>query len=173
MIKPKKKICKLCQKEKYIFSKGRCLECTNRFNAKIAIAKSPAFKPKKVARKKLVEELDKVFSLFIRQRTADDNGMVKCFTCQKRSHWKEMDCGHYWSRRYVSTRWDETNCQVQCKGCNIFNQGAGPQFALALIEKYGQDSLTMLEVKKNNTSKMDSFQLGVLIKHYSERIQQL
>src|SRR3990172_1925066 len=114
--------------------------------------------------KKLKAKLDKVFSVYIRTRTADFRGYVKCFTCPKMGHWKEFDCGHYQSRRYLPTRWDEKNCQVQCKKCNIFNQGSSDVFALRLIEKYGPDILSLLQIKKNNLCKMGRFEYGILIK---------
>ena len=72
---------------------------------------------------KLKKELDKWFSLYIRLRDATDEGLVQCFTCGKVSHYKSgMQNGHFQSRKHLSTRWSETNCQVQCVGCNMCAQ---------------------------------------------------
>ena len=64
--------------------------------------------PRKISRKGLVRKLDKFFSLYIRQRNAID-GYVKCVTCNTLKHWKEVDAGHFCSRRHYSTRWNTLN----------------------------------------------------------------
>jgi hypothetical protein len=123
--------------------------------------------------KKLVKILDDVFSLFIRQRNADSNGMVKCFTSGKRMHWKQAQCGHFISRRHYATRWDEINCQVQSVAENIFNQGNSPVFGQKLNEKYGPGTVEGLLLKKNNKFKLEFFTLKFLIQHYKEKLKNL
>ena len=87
---------------------------------------------KKISRKNIVKRLDTIFSLYIRLRVAN-NEMVECFTCGKISHYKKnMQCGHFQSRSSYSTRWDPNNCQVQCYGCNVMQQGRQYQFGLNL-----------------------------------------
>lgn len=122
---------------------------------------------------KLQKELDKYFSYFIRLRDSDSNGMCKCFTCSKVAHWKELHCGHYISRRHLSTRWEEKNCNAQCPGCNLFNQGAGDQFALGLIRVYGSDILEFLNIKKNNKMKLGRFEYEILIQEYKDKVDKL
>ena len=88
---------------------------------------------------KLKKELDKWFSLYIRLRDATDEGLVQCFTCGVVKHYKSgMQCGHFQSRRYLPTRFDEINCQPQCVSCNMFKQGEQYKFALNLDAKYGE-----------------------------------
>lgn len=141
--------------------------------------KKPAVKgskfpsPKSESVSKLKIALDKVFSLYIRQKEADHRGFVKCYTCSKVDHWKSMHCGHYISRRHLSTRWEEKNCKVQCVGCNIFNQGAGPAFAIHLLKDYGPDILSILEIKKNNIFRAGAFELRALIEEYKEKLSKL
>ena len=55
---------------------------------------------------------DKYFSLFIRERDKDKG----CVTCGKFTDNK--DCGHFLSRRFESTRFDEKNAHGQCQKCN-------------------------------------------------------
>ena len=43
---------------------------------------------KKQKRSTLVKKADAIFSQFIRQRNADENGVTECFTCGKKDHWK-------------------------------------------------------------------------------------
>ena len=82
---------------------------------------------------KLKKELDKWFSLYIRLREATDEGLVQCFTCGKVNSYKVgMQNGHFMSRQFMATRYDEQNCQVQCVGCNMFKFGEQFKFSLAL-----------------------------------------
>lgn len=62
----------------------------------------------------------KWFSLFIRLRDCPDNslGFAICKTCGKRQHYKEMDAGHYISRRWKPTKYREDNVYAQCVHCN-------------------------------------------------------
>jgi len=76
---------------------------------------------KKPTRKSLVIKLDTVFSQYIRRKDAI-NEIATCVTCNKKDHYKKLQCGHFMSRRHYSTRWDENNVGVQCYGCNITNQ---------------------------------------------------
>ena len=106
---------------------------------------------------KLVKELDRVFSLWIRNREQ------KCFTCGSD---KNLQCGHYISRRIYALRWDEQNCQTQCLRCNVLMHGNMPTFALKLQQKYGKDILEKLDQKKNNKFKLEGFELELLIRTY-------
>ena len=56
---------------------------------------------RKVKRKTLVKKLDAVFSEYIRRKYADKNGIVKCYTCNKKAYWKGegMQNGHFISRK--------------------------------------------------------------------------
>jgi hypothetical protein len=94
---------------------------------------------------KLKKELDKWFSLFIRLREANEYGMVQCFTCGKVAHYKDgMQNGHFQSRKHMSTRFDEENCQVQCVACNLFSQGEQFKFGIHLDAKYGEGTAEYL-----------------------------
>lgn len=86
---------------------------------------------------KLEHKLDKKFSLQLRIEEADEDGNTYCRTCGKRGHYKEMDCGHYISRRHRGTRWLRKNCTTQCTHCNRWNEGNKPRFTAYLIGKYG------------------------------------
>ena len=84
------------------------------------------------ARQRAIKALDKEFSLFIRYRNLDEQGNAECYTCGKRDHPRSLQCGHFASRRYLSTRWHEDNCRVQCVGCNIYRQGEQYRFGRKL-----------------------------------------
>ena len=91
---------------------------------------------------KLKKELDKWFSLYIRLREATETGLCQCFTCGKVGHYKSgMQNGHFQSRSFLATRFNEYNCQVQCVGCNMFKQGEQWKFGISLNAKYGEGCL--------------------------------
>lgn len=125
-------------------------------------------KPKRRTRGNLEKELDRVFSIFIRMREANENGIAHCFTCGKADLWTAMDNGHYISRVHRSTRWNELNCHIQCKRCNIFLKGNYPAYSLALTRKYGANVLEELSVLKNQTRKFGTFELETMIAYYRE-----
>lgn len=122
---------------------------------------------------KLQKELDRVYSIYIRRKDADPNGYVKCYTSGKVFHWKEIQCGHFISRRHLSTRWCEKNTKPQSVAENVFNQGNGPVFAQKLIQEYGPGILEELEIKKNNICKISAFEYQILIKEYKQKIADL
>ena len=120
---------------------------------------------KKIARSKLIKKLDKVFSLYIRQRFAK-NEIAQCFTCGKQDHWKKLQCGHFQSRKHYSTRWDEINCQVQCAGCNVFKYGEQYVFGNKLDQKFGTGTARRLHIKAQKIVKLSDGDLEDMIKRY-------
>jgi hypothetical protein len=112
----------------------------------------PLKKERTRSQKSLKKELDAVFSQYIRLKDAVD-GIATCVTCGVKKPWKEMQAGHYISRKHLSTRWDEVNVHCQCVGCNIFKKGAMDEYARFMIKKYGQGVLDDLAEKKNTIVK--------------------
>lgn len=98
---------------------------------------------------KLIRELDKQFSIFIRRRDST-NGWCACITCGSMYPWQKMDCGHYIKRQYKATRWDEKNCNAQCRKCNWLEQGANEKYKIAINKKYGPGTNDILEMRKHN-----------------------
>ena len=125
--------------------------------------------PKEKTYKVLLKELDSVYSKYIRQKDADDNGQVKCYTCDKVKHWKSIDCGHYISRRHLTTRFFEKNTKPQCKGCNIFKEGNKPVYALELIKEYGKDVLEELDSLSHIKMKYDRNRLSNMIMFFKNK----
>lgn len=130
-------------------------------------------KKKAIPLPKLKDKLDKVFSLYIRLRNADENGMVKCYTSDKIVHYKDAHAGHFLSRRHLGTRWNEINVQVQCVGENIFNSGNAPEFGRRIINEYGIQEYENLFVLSKKESKYDRFFYENMINHYTELVNKL
>ena len=122
---------------------------------------------------KLKKELDKWFSLFIRLRSATKEGACQCFTCGKVAHYKKMQCGHFQSRRHHATRWNETNCQVQCVKCNMFEQGEQFKFGLRLDNKFGEGTAQELEFLSNQITKVSRSDYEEKISYYKGVVDKL
>ena len=123
---------------------------------------------------KLKKELDKWFSLYIRLRSSE-NGLVQCFTCGCVKHYKTggMQCGHFQSRGFLATRFDEENCQPQCVGCNMFKQGEQYKFALALNAKYGEGKAEELEILAKSVVKFSRIDYEDKISYYGTLVEKL
>jgi hypothetical protein len=130
-------------------------------------------KVKKKSLSKLQENLWKVFSEWIRRRDSDEYGIVKCFTCGKKSHWKEMQAGHFITRKQSATKYDEVNVQVQCVSCNIFGQGMQFIFGRNLDLKYGEGTADQLEFKSKLMCKRDRFDYEMMIDDVKQKIKAL
>lgn len=128
---------------------------------------------KKPTKSALIKKADKVFSLYIRQRNADFNGVTECFTCGKKDHWKKLQCGHFMSRRHHSTRWHETNCQVQCSACNVFRYGEQYKFSVNLDATFGADTAQEMQTLSNKTVQYLAADLLQLIEYYQKKIADL
>jgi hypothetical protein len=112
-----------------------------------------AKKGRKLTKRGLVKKLDTVFSKYIRTRHADAYGSVACYTCGIIKHWKDMHCGHFISRVYYSTRWDEDNCKTQCASCNLYHQGQQYIFGKKLEQEIGIGRIEQMQEIKHHASK--------------------
>lgn len=119
----------------------------------------------KLTRKGLVKKLDKVFSIYIRTRFAK-NEIAECVTCGKKDHWKNLQAGHFMSRKNYSTRWHPTNVQVQCSKCNVFNYGEQYKFGLYLEREYGVGTAEELRITARGLVKLANYEIEDKIKYY-------
>ena len=123
---------------------------------------------------KLKKELDKYFSLFIRLRSANEYGMVQCFTCGIVRGYKDgMQNGHFQSRKHMATRFHEDNCQVQCIKCNMYSQGEQYKFGLALDAKYGEGTAEELEYLARTIHKVSRVEYEEQISYYKKLVENL
>ena len=128
-----------------------------------------------MSKSKLVKKLDAVFSKYIRWKYADDNGYVECYTCNTSKHVKEMQCGHFQSRRHYSTRWQENNVRPQCVKCNMFEQGNQYKFGMRLRAEIGEElveDIIRLSVKSVKMSLSDYQELHDYYKHKLKELTQ-
>lgn len=72
------------------------------------------------------------------------------------------------SRKHYATRWDEDNCQVQCKSCNVFKYGEQFKFGVHLNQI--KDGLAdELLAKSIEVKKFSNPELLELIEYYKQK----
>lgn len=127
-----------------------------------------------LSKPKLIATLDKWFSYYIRLKYSNKNGYCRCISCGKVYFWKNIQNGHYMSRRYMSTRFSEDNCRPQGVECNIFNQGNIQMYRRALIKEIGEQRVNLIEVRARQERKCWSiFELNALIEFYKKEVEKL
>ncbi len=124
-------------------------------------------KIKKPSRSKLIKKLDTVFSQWTRLSNADNNKNCICVTCSKTFFWKEIQAGHFMSRKHYSIRWDERNVKPQCAACNVFRYGEQYKYSLYLGNKL---SKKLLE-ESRKIVKFTNVELEEMIQKYSQRLK--
>jgi len=135
---------------------------------------------KKPARKSrsatLKAKLDRVFSEYIRLRDTEGHtkdGYFRCISCGQIKPYSQADCGHYIGRQHMATRYNEINCNAQCRFCNRFNEGLKGGYRQGLVQKYGEDKVLLLEASQRNTAKISGFEYEEMIKHYQQKTKEL
>ena len=116
---------------------------------------------------------DNAFSKYIRLRDADSNGLVRCCSCGKVQHWKDVDCGHFVNRKHMSLRFSEINCNAQCRYCNRFDEGNLLGYAKFIEEKHGREMLDKLRIAKNKNLKYSKFELDVMLEYWKSEINKM
>ena len=124
---------------------------------------------KKPTRSKLVKKLDTVFSQYTRLSNADNNGYCTCVTCNKTFHWKQIQAGHFMSRKHYSIRWDERNVKPQCVACNVYRAGEQYKYSLFL----GKELANVLYLQSKEIVKFTNYELEDMINDYSEKLKKL
>lgn len=126
----------------------------------------------KTAYKKAKDELWKLVSKYVRLSHADLDGNVECITCHVKLPWQRIQCGHYISRVHLGTFFDLRNLGPQCPGCNckMYGNGRPDEFALYLINHYGQGILEELNKVKHEGKKYKTYELQELIEEYKDKL---
>jgi hypothetical protein len=122
---------------------------------------------KKTERQKLVDELDRVFSLFIRAR---DKYSVFSGSSEN------LCCFHIFSRVSYSTRWDEHNAVCSTKGENASYEH-DTYFINKVhnwyIDKYGAQFFELMHKKAHSPVKYSNSDLKLLIQDFKNKLKEL
>jgi hypothetical protein len=101
--------------------------CQNHYWAGVRMKSAEKFASKIIVEDDLsglIDDLDAVFSRWLRMNDADADGYISCFICSARVRWQEAQCMHY-IKRGVSLflRHDPRNCKSGCDTCNCKKGG--------------------------------------------------
>ena len=114
----------------------------------------------------LTKDAQKVFNKYIRTRDAED-GYFTCISCGRDKPIEQMDCGHYVPvKNSSSLRFDEYNCNGECKGCNLFDQFHLIGYRKNLIDKIGTDMVNWLDKNCRSLKKWSRSELEEIIDKY-------
>lgn len=120
----------------------------------------------------LKKKADKIFSLYIRHRDSE-NGLAECITCGVMKPIKEMQNGHFVSRRSSKLRYDEFNCNAQCVGCNMFKQGEQYIYGKNIDRKYGKGTAESLMAQRNETHRFTVSELEEIVEYCKEGLREM
>jgi len=112
---------------------------------------------KKSARKKLIERLDTLVSIYIRRRDGE------CVICGSK---QRLTNGHVFSRDTYITRWDlmeDGNCHCQCWPCNYRHEFDTYPFHTWYRNRFGDEKFAELYKRYRTIKKFKDFELEELI----------
>lgn len=117
--------------------------------------------------------LDKWFAWYIRLRDVMPNGYVKCISCGNIIPLDKSDCGHYVNRQHMSLRFNEINCNAQCRKCNRNDEGNPQGYRQSLVKMYGEQKVLLLEAMKYQTRHFTNAEYIAAINHYKAEVKRL
>ena len=158
-------------------------------------------KSSKSDRRYWIDQLDKVFSLYIRLRDSREfrYKAFRCISCGEVKPFQMMDCGHFVSRNCMALRWSEQNCSGECSACNRFHsdhilgyrknliiklgtdaikgsaiaQALEPQKRLELIRRIGERKVQALEAQKHTSKKWSVEEMKELYMYYAALVLEM
>lgn len=115
---------------------------------------------------KLIQELQKHFNRFIRNRDQD----LPCISCGLN---KELQAGHFFAvKGYSGLRFDEDNVHGECAGCNCFNESHLILYQDNLKQRIGEERLEALKERardyKKKVHKWNRSEILEKIEHYKK-----
>lgn len=129
---------------------------------------------KKKSLSKLKEELDVIYSRYIRLSNADDKGYCTCISCKSKHHWTKIQNGHYCSRRHEVTRWYDKNNHPQCVACNIYAEGSKIWYRRNIVDNYyGEKEVRHIEDISLEKAPINRKETLELIDEYSRSVHKL
>jgi hypothetical protein len=117
------------------------------------------------------------FSLYIRLKYADKDGMSLCVTCGAIRHYKELQAGHMVPGRSNSILFDERGVFPQCVVCNLFKGGRPLEYQAFLRRRHGKEQADQMiedmriKSKIPRTMRANDFLLIEL--HYKQAVKNL
>lgn len=127
----------------------------------------PVAQPKPKQHKKLstiTNRLDTLVSKIVRLRDA------QCITC---GSVEEGECGHYFHRALINTRWDLQNCHRQCTCCNSYHEENTEPYTRFMIQKYGPEVIIELSQIAHSPKKINRVDRLILEVEFKKLLSEL
>lgn len=129
-------------------------------------------KPRKVSVSSLHKKLWPVFSQYIRLKESYD-GWGQCITCSIKKPWKDLQAGHFVSRRFKATLYEEMNVHTQCFACNCMLSGNLLIYRRVMDDIYSPKAVEELERRAKQVKKFTVGELGVMLDGYTAKVKEL
>lgn len=118
----------------------------------------------------LIKRVDEVVSLYVRLSAADQNGTVRCISCDEKFFWKDVDCAHFKDRDNMATRFYLPNLAPGCKDCNRFNHY---EHIEAWEKKLTPEMITHLNFIAHGMQKYTRVELEEIHKEFTQKYIEL
>jgi hypothetical protein len=109
------------------------------------------------SRKWLIAELDKYTSIIVRRREG------RCVTCGGR---RDLQCSHFYSRRYLAIRFNLVNCNAMCGWCNRRHNRVPFPYMRFMQENYGPEAVEELNGLRASRRKITDDELRRMLGAY-------
>lgn len=113
--------------------------------------------PEDGSHKWLIAELDRLTSIIVRRR---DKRCVTCGSVQS------LQCSPFYSRRYLSIRFDLRNCNAMYAGCNRRHNRDRKPYERYMLKAYGPGMIAELDGLRASLQKVADAQLLELLNSY-------
>lgn len=127
-------------------------------------------KPAKRKKRPLKKVLWEWYSRHNRLFHSDENGMCKCFTCDYVAFWKgeQIQCGHFQSRKHLSTFIHPNNCRPQCSACNSprIGNGRNYEFGKNLDKQMGEGTADAMVALARESKSYTQYEYQQMIDFY-------
>ena len=136
------------------------------------------------SRSKLIKELDRIFSLFIRYRDG-----WKCKKCGAKHEEGDRDLqnSHFWGRGDYGTRWDPKNCDSAC--AKVFRMAGGRSLLVSChgqwegekqgayrdfkLNQIGHAEYQYMEMRARTLTKFSITDLQLLIDYWQKELERV
>lgn len=123
--------------------------------------------------KNIDKRLDTIFSIYIRLKYTDDNGIGYCYTCNDKHNYFEFDCGHFIRRGNTQFRWYKNNGKLQCIKCNRELDGNLEVYRDRLINDIGLYDIARMEFQSKQAYKWSKSDKTELFKQLKTECKEL
>ena len=113
--------------------------------------------PEEGSRKWLIAELDRLTSIIVRKRDK------RCVTCGGA---QGLQCSHFYSRRYLSVRFDLRNCNAMCSACNRRHNRDRKPYERYMRKTYDPAVILELDQLRSSLEKVTEEELAELLQRY-------